>query len=543
MKALKVADLFCGAGGTSAGVVEACERLGYRCELTAINHWPVAVASHQVNHPEARHLCTGIDEVNPRSLYAEGELDLLWASPECTHHSVARGGRPMNDQSRATAWCVVRWAEALRPGVILIENVPEFENWGGIGTDGRPLKSKRGETFRAWVAALESLGYRVGWRTLCAADYGDPTTRERLFVQAVRGRRRVVWPEATHAKDATADLFGATRKPWVPARDIIDWNLKAQSIYERTRPLSPKTMARIMAGLKKFGLKAFIVPAQTGEKRTRSVDKPLQTVTCDSRGIGLVEPFIVAWDHQSGSGTWSAHDPLSTVTSKARHGVVEPFLVELRGTSREQVENSARSLDAPISSVATSGAHHALAEPFLVQVNHGNGTGGHQANVRRSRSVAEPLPTVCGARGEWALCEPAVLPQQSDGRLRPVGEPLPTVAASGAIALVEPFLIAYYGTAEAREVGRPLDTVTTRDRFGLVRPEVEVRGQRYLLDIRFRMLQPHELAAAQGFRAGYNFTGNKTEQVRQIGNAVPRRLARAIATAALTQNPCLPSYE
>ena len=175
----RIADLFCGAGGTSAGAIEAIEAIGLTPELTAVNHWDVAIETHTKNHPDMRHLCTGVDAVNPRDLFQEDELDLLWASPECTHHSIARGGKPCNDQSRSTAWCVIRWAEALRPPVILIENVPEFQTWGPIGTNGRPLASRKGETFRAWLAAIESLGYKTDYRLLCAADYGDPTTRDR----------------------------------------------------------------------------------------------------------------------------------------------------------------------------------------------------------------------------------------------------------------------------------------------------------------------------------------------------------------------------
>lgn len=235
MKILHAADLFCGAGGTSTGLMEACDELGIATELTAINHWDVAVATHTANHPCARHLCASLDNLNPRDLFGDGELDLLWASPECTHHSIARGGKPISDQSRATAWCVVRWAEALRPQVILVENVREFAGWGPIGSNGRPLKKRAGDVFRAWCGALESLGYRVEWRVLCAADYGDPTTRRRLFVYAVRGRRKVVWPEPTHCPDGETDLLGR-RLPWVTAREIIDWSLPGKSIYARKRP-------------------------------------------------------------------------------------------------------------------------------------------------------------------------------------------------------------------------------------------------------------------------------------------------------------------
>lgn len=494
----RIADLFCGAGGTSAGAVEAALALGHTPEVTAINHWPVAIATHTANHPGSRHLCTGVDAVNPRELFGDGDLDLLWASPECTHHSIARGGKPCSDQSRATAWCVVRWAEALRPPIILIENVPEFQTWGPIGSNGRPLASRKGETFRAWLAAIESLGYKTDYRLLCAADYGDPTTRTRLFIQAVRGRRRIVWPEKTHSKET--DLL--TSRRWAPARDIIDWSLPAGSIFERKKPLSQKTLARIEAGLRKFG----------------------------------VSEFIVAWDHTSGgpgSGVGSIEDPLTTVVTKARHGVAQPFLVELRGTGADQINSTARSLDAPAPTVTAGGGHLGLVSPFLIKTANGDSRCGEGS---RAKSIDEPMPTVCGNRGDVALIEPHLLPQQSDGRLRPVSEPVPTVAAAGAIALVEPFLVSYYGTGGARSVDSPLDTVTTKDRLGLVRPVVEISGNRYLLDIRFRMLQPHELALAQGFPADYRFTGTKTDQVKQIGNAVPRRLARAIVAAVLSQS-------
>lgn len=564
----RIADLFCGAGGTSAGALEALEALGHRPELTAVNHWPVAIATHEANHPGARHLCTGLDAVNPRDLFAEGELDLLWASPECTHHSVARGGKPINDQSRATAWCVVRWAEALRPNVILVENVPEFESWGGIGTNGRPLKTKRGATFIAWVGALESLGYRVDWRILCAADYGDPTTRRRLFVQAVRGRRRIVWPEPTHAPIEDIDLLGR-RRPWVAAREVIDWAIPGTSIFDRKRPLSPKTMKRIWAGLEKFGLKPFITPGN-GERskqapRKHDIDAPMPTVTAQGH-LHLAEPFIISMEHggnldsierplrtittakggamavvnpflvpqHSSTDARSIDKPAPTVTTTSRGiGLAQPYLIEMRGTSDQQVESSAKDLGAPVGTITAGGVHHGIVQPFLVKTANGESRAGEAS---RSLSLGRPMPTVCGTRGDVALVEPHLLPQQSDGRLRPISEPAPTVATSGAIALIEPFLVEYYGNGGANSVGEPLPTVTCNDRHALVRPVVILEGERYLLDIRFRMLQPHELAAAQGFPAGYRFTGNKTEQVKQIGNAVPRRLARALCAAVVSQN-------
>lgn len=413
-KTLSIADLFCGAGGTSTGAMDAARSLGYVPRLTAVNHWPQAVETHSANHPDSRHVCASVDSINPRHLYPDGKLDLLWASPECTHHSRARGGKPMSDQSRASGHCVTRWAEALRPDVILVENVKEFAEWGPLGAGGKPLKSRKGETFRAWIGMLTSLGYRVEYRILCAADFGDPTTRERLFVQAVRGRRRIVWPAPTHRPAGENDLFRST-KPWRAAREIIDWDLPSQSIFTRTRPLAENTLARIWEGLRRFG-------------------------------VG----------------------------------------------------------------------------PSLVCMEHGG----------RVVSVDRPMPTITTARGgAIGVAEPCLLPQQSGGAVRPVSEPVPTVSTAGAIGLIEPFLVEYYGTGGSRRVTEPLGTVTTKPRFGLAMPEVVHNGQKYLLDVRFRMLQPAELAAAQGFPSGYRFTGTKTDVVKQIGNAVPCGLSRALVTA------------
>jgi len=191
------ADLFCGAGGTSAGLYAAADDLGLNVNLLAINHWKVAIQSHSYNHKLANHLCESLDNVNPREAVPGGRLNLMVASPECTHHSIARGGKPCSDQSRASAWHVLRWAEALRVDNIIIENVKEFRTWGPLGVNGRPLKSRKGETYAAFMNALVSLGYRVEDNVLNAADYGDATSRERLFIMAKRNRRRIKWRQCS----------------------------------------------------------------------------------------------------------------------------------------------------------------------------------------------------------------------------------------------------------------------------------------------------------------------------------------------------------
>lgn len=485
---IRAADLFAGAGGMSTGLVHACREAGVEIDLVAVNHWPTAVQTHTVNHPRARHFCAPVEAVDPRVAVPGGRLDILMAAPECVHFSTARGGRPMNDQSRASAWHLLRWLELLRVEDVLIENVPEFLTWGPLGASGRPLKAQRGHTFKAFVSAVESLNYRVEWKILNAADYGEATTRRRLFIRARRGRKAIDWPEPTHGKRACGSLLRHVR-PWRAAREVIDWTIAGESIFARKRPLAPATMRRIVEGLKRFGgpeLAPFILHLTHGA-RPRSVDAPLPTVTGANRGeLGVAEPFLVPFYGENGKQTPRTHavnEPLPVIpASAAKFGLVEPFVISAGG-----------------------------------------------APLRQARGTSEPIPTVMGS-DRLALVQPFLLGQHGGATARQVDEPAPTIATDGAISLIEPFLSQYYGTSTVTPVTAPVPTVTTKDRFALVEPLV-IDGK--TLDIRFRMLKPHELSAAMGFPKDYAFTGTKTDHVKQIGNAVSVRTARALCVAAL----------
>lgn len=482
---IQAADLFCGAGGTSTGLYRACHSLGRRVDLLAVNHWKVAIETHSINHPGARHICAKLDAIRPEDAVKSGHLNILVASPECTHHSVARGGRPVCDQLRASAWTVLRWIESLRVDNVLIENVQEFRNWGPLGLNMRPLKRRQGETYQAFLTALRSFGYSVEDRVLNAADYGDPTTRKRLFILARRGNKKITWPEPSHGE---SDAF-RTLKPYRTAREIIDWTLKGQSLSDRKKPLAANTMRRIMAGIRKFGGESFIVHlrgTQDGQINgsAKSVDRPVPTLTGSGAHVGLCEPFLIHTNHAGGDRVHDIDEPVPTITCGHR-------------------------------------GEMALCEPFVIG----------QQSCAAPRSVDEPLPTIATA-GAISLIEPFIIPffgerKGQEPRTHSVDEPLPVVTSHGAGALVEPFIVKYYGTGKYQGVNEPLDTITTNDRFGLV----EVNGK-YHLDIRFRMLQPHELAAAMSFE-DYKFAGNRGDQVKQIGNAVPVRIAEALCRALL----------
>jgi len=462
----------------------------------AVNHWSVAVESHRRNHPWATHYCARVEGLDP--LAAVGSrADLIVAGVECTHHSRARGGVPMNDQSRSSAWHVLNWAERLRANDILIENVPEWLSWGPLDARGRPLKSRKGETFRAFVCALESLNYRVEWRELNAADYGDPQRRRRLFLRARRGRRSIEWPRQTHAapEREQAELFAA--QPWRTAREIIDWSDLGDSIFQRKRPLAPRTVARIAEGIRRF-CGAYAEPFLMllyGTGTVRGVDLPLPTVTAGGgRGgghIGLAQPFLVPRHGERSTQLPRSHgvdSPLPTIAATNAPSLVVPFILP-----HDQFHDSNKNglslvdgIDAPMRTVkAGAGARGQLVTPFLAHVTHGRDRG-------RVHALDAPTPTVTGAhRGEMA------------------------------------FVMPYYRTGTPQPTAAPLPTVTTHDRFALVTPDGVV------LDIFFRMLSPRELARAQSFPDSYEFAGNKGEVVRQIGNAVPVSMARALCMSIL----------
>jgi DNA (cytosine-5)-methyltransferase 1 len=449
---IKAADLFCGAGGTSTGAQMAADAAGVKLELTAINHWDVAIETHSANHPGARHLCADVNDVRPEKFFKRGELDWLFASPECTHFSKARGGLPVDDQRRCGARRVLDWAERIYPARIWVENVQEFLDWGPLDVKGRPIVKHRGALFREWVTCLQTLGYRVEWRIQNAANFGAPTTRQRLIVQAARRGTRLVWPEATHRKpDANGELF-EDLPAWLSARDhVIDWSIPCPSIFGRKRPLSPNTLRRIEAGLRAQGIQAFLTNVSHTSDRIRSLDDPLNTIT----------------------------------SCTGETAIVTPFLVTLRGTAGHSA------VDRPLGAVTTSGKHSMLITPCLI-------------------------------------------PQQSDGRTRPVTEPVPTVSTAGAIGLMQPTLIEYYGTGTFASCDEPLNTVTCKPRFGLAVP-LDGGGEG-ILDIGYRMLRWRENARAQSFPDSYIFSGRTEEMIhKQIGNAVPPKLAEAHARAALME--------
>lgn len=473
-----VVDLFAGGGGASTGIEVAT---GYSVDI-AINHDPAAILMHETNHPGTKHHCEDVRKVDPVKACAGRPVGLLWASPDCKHFSKAKGGKPKDKKIRGLGWMVVRWAALVRPRVIILENVEEFQNWGPLNRGHRPIKAKKGVTFRKFVKQLEDLGYVVEWRTLCAADYGAPTTRKRLFLVARRDGRPIVWPEPTHAPAESPAVKAGTLRPYVGAWTKIDFTRPCPSIFDTAdeikakhgilavRPLAENTQRKIYRGISKFVLNEanpFIVPIGYGERdgqlpRVHDISAPLPTIVSSGKHY-LCMPTLIQYHSETTKGGVRGQEvrkPLMTLDSSNRYGLVVSFLSKF----------------------------------------YKSGVG---------QDVREPIGTITAGAG------------------------------GGHFAEVRAFLIKYYGRGTGQDAREPLDTITPRDRFGLV----TINSVDYVIvDIGLRMLDPDELYALQGFPADYiidrDRTGRKysrTDQVMKCGNAVPPPFATALVRSNLPE--------
>ena len=479
-----VIDLFCGTGGTSLGVEMA---LGHGPEA-AVNHWPYAIQIHQKNHPHTLHFEEDVFAVDPWEAARGKRVDLLVGSPDCTHFSVAKGAAPRDSGRRSLAEVFIRWAREIRPRVIILENVREFQDWGPLDESGRPIQARKGEDFRRWVGQLEAEGYRVEWRLLRACDFGAPTSRLRLFLVARCDVQAIGWPERTHG--------GRGQPPHRTAAECIDWSIPCPSIFDRPRPLAEATLKRIAAGVHKYVLnnpRPFLLCLSHGG-RLEPIDEPLRTVTAGPAGgdRALVVPWLTkahshGWDRGVGP-TASLQKPAWTVTTKDGTALCAAFLAKhytgVVGTDLRQ----------PLGTVTTQD-HHSLVAATMVQVGYGERAG----QEPRALDIRSPLGTV--------------------------------VSGGGKFGLVAAFLQKYYGSdGQNQPVDRPLDTATVKARFGLV--TVEIGGENWALyDIGMRMLQPRELARAQGFPDSYILEGSKADQIAGIGNSVVPQVMAALVRA------------
>ncbi|WP_334130190.1 DNA cytosine methyltransferase [Sneathiella sp.] len=374
-----IIDNFAGGGGASTGIEQA---LGRPVDV-AINHDPVAVAMHKENHPDTHHYCQSVTRADPLDVTQGRPVHLAWFSPDCTHHSKAKGGKPRRQHLRDLAWVVVLWADRVKPDVIMLENVEEFRHWGPLCADGYPVKEKRGETFDRWVKQIRRAGYKVEWRELRACDYGAPTIRKRFFLVARRDGKPITWPKPTHGPAGSGLL------PYRTAAEIIDWSLPCPSIFDRPRPLAEKTLQRIARGLKRFVIDAgepFIIPVGYGERkgqlpRVNSIKDPLGTVVASGAKHHLVTAYLTK--HFGGMTGVDIRTPFPTATSRAtQNTIVTSHLIKYRGTCQH-----GQPVADPVPTITAGGTHIGEVRAFLMKY-YGSGE-----NVCEAREPIHTIPT------------------------------------------------------------------------------------------------------------------------------------------------------
>ena len=562
-----IIDNFAGGGGASTGI----ELATGRAVDAAINHDPDAILMHQTNHPQTRHYCESVWDVNPWEVTRGRPVGLAWFSPDCKHFSKAKGSKPVDRNIRGLAWIVLKWAGTVKPRVIILENVEEFQTWGPV-RKGKPVKSRRGETFRKWKEQLQALGYEIDHRELVAADYGAPTIRKRFFLIARCDGKPIIWPERTHAPKDSEEVKSGKCKPWRGAAEIIDWTIPCPSIFDTTdeikekygiravRPLAVNTRKRIARGIEKFVLQnkePFIVPIGYGERkgqapRVHDIKEPVSTVVSSGKQYLCqpeLSPFIVQVNHKGEQFRGQElKEPIPTITGKHGYGLATPVMT----------------------AIAVSKAEQCLAMPSLIQYHT------EQSERVRGQGMDEPIMTL-DAANRYGLSVAYLAEYFQNGRPLDVKSPLHTSTTKDRECVVETFISKFYKTGIGQKPDEPLHTVTTSaGHFGIVtvnmnRSEMnlhhwnevrellnaycgyaiaadeilllDVNGTLYFIsDIGLRMLTPRELYAANGFPPDYiidhDYTGKaygKTKQVARCGNAVPPPFAEALVRANLPE--------
>lgn len=577
-----IVDNFAGGGGASTGI----EIATGMAVAIAINHDPAAILMHRTNHPYTEHLQASVWDVDPKAVCRGRPVGLAWFSPDCKHFSKAKGAALVDRKIRGLAWITLRWAATVRPRVIILENVEEFQTWGPVRR-GKPVKKLAGTTFRQFISQLEALGYTVEFRELVAADFGAPTSRKRFYMIARCDGKPIVWPKPTHSKTGADGL-----PKWRSAAEIIDWSLPCPSVFaskaeimeryglKAVRPLAKNTMRRIIRGVDKFTIrsgKPFIVQ-QKFQNAAQNIEKPLTTVTAvgahelckpllapvtvtnTSNSVGatvgepmntvrtgggggqmLVTPFLAECNHSGGGHIAPVMDAHKTITAKHTGGIVAPALIQYHTEQTEHVRASG--LGAPINTVDASN-RYGLTCANLVEYY----TGG------RPLDVQAPMHTVTSHDRE-AVVAAHVVKFKGDNVGTPPSEPLQTVTASagkeracsgGTFAVCKAYLAKMHGSDDLGHWPEIRALLNEFCGYTLAEDEVlllEIGGALYYIaDIGLRMLSPRELYNAMGFPPDYiidrDYLGNeykKSAQVARCGNAVCPPVASALVRANLPE--------
>lgn len=483
-----IIDNFAGGGGASTGIEFA---LGRHVDV-AINHDPEAVAMHSANHPQTRHYCESVWEVNPRDVEPGRPIGLLWLSPDCKHFSKAKGGKPVEKKIRGLAWVALRWAAIRKPRVIMLENVEEFVTWGPLveSPDGnmRPCQKNKGREFNAFRNALQRQGYTVEHKELRACDYGAPTIRKRLFLIARCDGQPIVWPTPTHGDPKKDSVKNGKLKPWRTAAECIDWSIPCPSIFLSKeearvlgviRPLADNTLRRVAKGIMRYVVNAaepFIVPlTHHGADRRTGIKQPLPTITAAHRGeMALVTPFITEHANGSNQRNMPADEPLRTQCAQVKGGhfaVVAPKFERIKFACNCGHVSFVNSLSEQCEACGNiESGYVTYIAPTLAQTGYGE----REGQSPRAPGLDKPLGTVVAGGAKHALVAPMISTYYGDkhpGDVRGIrmDEPLQTQTTENRHALVSAFMAKHYSGVVGHDLhDEPLHTVTSTDHNSLV---------------------------------------------------------------------------
>jgi len=458
-----VVDCFAGGGGASEGMEDAIRRLkvlgilplSRRANVDiAINHDDKAIAMHLANHPNTMHVTADIWTVDPLSVTGGLQVGAVWASPDCRHHSKAKGGRPVSESVRDLAWVVAHWCEQVHPREVYLENVEEFRDWGPLVSDGaggmRPNKLQKGATFKRWVRKFKAMGYRVEWQERRANLWGVPTIRKRLYIMMRNDGEPIVWPPETHADPKSEEVARGEKQAWPIAADIIDWDRPCPSIFltkadarelrrsagiSIIRPLADNTHARIAKGIKRYVLdraSPFIVTCNhAGEFRGQSIDASFNTVAAARDAHGVVIPSLISVNHGDSGGRreYGVDESFGTVETAPSKGLIEAHIApSIVGVGGRMGQSGPRSVEAPWHT-ATTKPDSAIVAPYLVP-RYGERDGQEPRTLPIDGSTPTIVPTGNGAGIAAAELAPFITHGQHGGRSRGADEPHHTVEAS-----------------------------------------------------------------------------------------------------------------
>lgn len=502
-------DLFCGGGGTTSGAYSVA---GVKV-IWALNHSASAIATHQANHPETKHFQTDILMQDEHELDA---VDGIWMSSECTNHSIAKGGKLLDQGSRTLPMQLIRFVNHCKPKVIIVENVKEFVAWGPL-IDGRPDKKRKGESYKEWVEAIKNCGYpNYEYQLINAADLGAYTSRLRYFGVFTAEGVPIGFPEKTHAKNGENGL-----PKWNPCREKLDLDYWGRSIFEKN--LCPNTIKRIEAGLNKYGGDPFILSfyGSNGKPHDCSLKDPLPTITTKDRHA--VVQTVIKYGYTGNSPEHSVDDldnPISTLITTERHALVtqatpkEPIQFICSQYSTDKPEHMNHSIDNPIPTLTTSHAHMLITQ-FLTSYYGGDDT------AERVYPLDDPIGTITTANRFALITQFLQMHYNSSGypetQIKDVESPSPTITTTNKIGLVTQFLARHQNSnghpeCNVQSIEQALSVLTTKEKHALI--------TQYLGDIYFRFITVDEAKRLQGFPDNYILTGTKKDQLRHIGNSV-----------------------